>query len=187
MSTAVKCRDSQVELLRCVLMFLIVLYHSQMFGAWHDAWWNEYFHAMLIWHVPAFVAISGWYGIKFTWRKFARLWGLVFFYSVVGFAITYLEHGAVSLNKFRVDGGWFGATYLGLMLISPFLNAALERLRQLPVMETLAIVGLGMLMITLNWLPRQLYTGVAPKGCGGSTLVMLASIYVVTAVVRMHE
>ena len=42
-------------------------------------------------------------------------------------------------------------------------------------------------MITLHWCPRQLYTGVAPIGCGGSTLVMLAFIYVVTAVVRMYE
>lgn len=69
-------RRPEVELFRCVLMFLIVLYHAYMhgiFGPEHSiarkTWWGFLCSSMLVWHVDGFVAISGWFGIRFSFKK----------------------------------------------------------------------------------------------------------------------
>jgi len=75
-------RSGGVELFRCILMFLIVLYHSWyygLFGYEHGAYpiysyWTLLFSAFILWHVDGFVAISGWFGIRFTLKVLGVIW-----------------------------------------------------------------------------------------------------------------
>ena len=135
-------RNASVELLRCFLMFLIVFHHCAYWGRWEG---DGSQHVLIflgsvacMWHVDAFVGISGWFGIKFTWKKFFSLWSQVVFYSALSAGWIAYSGGSVlkGLKAFAVRGGWFGAAYFFLMLMSPILNEAVESLaakgRKLP-------------------------------------------------------
>jgi len=90
-----KQRSDGVELFRCLSMFVIVLYHTWCHGIFGpdngmmnlQAWWTVFFCALLIWHVDGFVAISGWFGIRFSWRKLVTLYGVILFYSLLGIVL----------------------------------------------------------------------------------------------------
>lgn len=165
-------RRPGAEVLRNLSMFAIVLYHCQMFGlwAWQPHYWCDALHAPLMWHVPAFAAISGWFGIRFSWLKFLRVLGIIFFYSAV--AIVYQG------GRLKIDAGWYGGTYLGLMLVSPILNAAADSLCRRGGAKALSALGLFALMLFFNWLPRHGFTACAPRGVGGMTLVMLSFFFI---------
>ena len=88
-----KPRDGNIELLRCLLMFIVVLHHSAVFGPLIGARQAEVVFAMTVPAVDCFVAISGWFGIKFTWNKWLRLLALVILFKGGGMAF---RCGAVS-------------------------------------------------------------------------------------------
>lgn len=126
-------RNPNVEFFRCLLMGLIVLGHCYCRGPWYGsaAVWTLFFTTFIHWHVDAFVAISGWFGIKTTLKRFARLWGLMMFYNMIGCALTHwLYPSKFSWNQLFALGGWFGGCYLALMLMAPLLNAGIEALVQ---------------------------------------------------------
>ena len=186
-------RNPSIEVFRCLLMFCIVLYHCCLFNvqlpdkSYHDALpiWMLPFCMGLIWHVDGFVAISGWFGIKFTLKKFFRLWGLVLFYSLLSVGVSKFVLGdALSLHSFIIYGGWFTATYLGLMFVSPVLNAAIDHLKDDPRTLRFAI-GLFAAMMFLNWVPTHLNSAVEPCGVGGSTLVNFMFLYLLVRSIRV--
>ena len=73
-------RNGNIEAYRCLLMLLIVQYHyAELLYPTSNAFWNILFTAFIFWHVDGFVAISGWFGIRFTWNKFLKLWGMITF------------------------------------------------------------------------------------------------------------
>ena len=119
-------RNANSEVLRCLLMFLIVLYHCAHFGIYNEsrAWWLFPLTTLLLWHVDCFVSISGWFGIRPTLGKFFRLWCVVLFYSLISFAWETFQSGSFVLGGFSMRGGWFVGVYLALMLTAPILNAA---------------------------------------------------------------
>lgn len=179
-------RNGSVELLRCLLMFLIVLQHNFSHGIFLDngphldtGMWCLPF-AFIWWHVDAFVAISGWYGIKFKWSKFLRLYGLIFFYSILSLLYQhFILHEALTIKQQLIYGGWFGATYMMLMLMAPVLNAAVEAL----VAKGLRVAFFAWipfaLGVTLNWSPyTRSFTAVCPMGGGAFSILNLVFVYV---------
>lgn len=54
-----KTRDGNIELLRCVLMFLIVLWHCSMCSAATDSRVAKMLSSLPVFAVDAFVLISG--------------------------------------------------------------------------------------------------------------------------------
>lgn len=75
-----KQRNGAVEVLRCALMFFVVVWHATSHGIWaNDINSGNLVYCLLMWHVPAFVAISGWFGIHFGWWKFFKLYGVIVF------------------------------------------------------------------------------------------------------------
>ena len=55
-----KPRDGNIELLRCVLMFLIVLWHCSMCSSATDFRVAKLLSSLPVFAVDAFVLISGW-------------------------------------------------------------------------------------------------------------------------------
>ena len=172
-------REYGIEMFRCMLMFMIVLYHCMKFGIFGSVneWWVFCFTALLLWHVDGFVAISGWFGIRPTLKKFARLYGVVLFYSIVSFAYVSWTSGVFSLKNFQLTGGWFVGAYLALMMIAPILNAAVDGLVGNSKKTFISAWLLAFAMITLSWLPGHLFTGVAPWGVSGGTIFTLGFVY----------
>jgi len=119
-------RDCRVELLRCVLMFLIVLSHTCHLGAYSQNPVVGALSASTIFATCAFVFVSGWYGIRFSWSKVVRFAGLGVYAAVVISVLSYILGFEFA---FGCSLGWFGAAYLGLMFISPLVNAGIMALK----------------------------------------------------------
>lgn len=183
----IKRRDASLDAFRCVLMFLIVLYHSFCHGLWigKDFDWSLMLSSLLCWHVDAFVALSGWFGLKFSARKFCRLWGTIFFYNVLSWAYLLANGNGLQL---RVGAGWFGGTYLMFLMISPLLNMLIDRLCEKSSKEILFAWGLFALAITLEWFPRNAFTAVSPAGIDkGYSIIMFVFVYLTARLVRLKN
>lgn len=137
----VKSRNSGVELLRIVSMIMIVTLHYLYNGkilntntfstTWTVSWFIE---ALCIVAVNCYVLISGYFLVKaeFKIKKIIILWLQVEFYSISIFLIL-ISAGMIPFNLKStmiaftpISSGaasyWFVSSYIGLYLLSPFLN-----------------------------------------------------------------
>lgn len=172
-------RSKNIEVFRCLLMFLICMYHAYDHGLWQSscAWWSFVF-ALFTWHVDGFLAISGWFGIKFDWRKVARLYGVMCFYSFlsIGYGLLFRPNG-YSINDIKISGGWFGNTYLFLMFLAPFLNGGIDSLAMRGRRALLwAWAGLA-IVFTLQWTPIGIKIGVCHSGESVFSLFTFVFVY----------
>ena len=171
------------------MMLFVVMDHCNGHGIFgpegmdmHALWQSPF--AFLSVHIGGFVAISGWFGINFTWRKFLFLYCQVVFYSLLGcVAWNWRETNSLSLQHFRVFGGWFSGNYLALMLMAPFLNIAVDHLggREAVVGKW----GLLALVVILGWCPLGVMTGIRPVQTDEFSLFFMAFIYI-TARIAHH-
>ena len=179
-------RNGNIEAYRCLLMLLIVQYHyAELLYPTSNAFWNILFTAFIFWHVDGFVAISGWFGIRFTWIKFLKLWGMITFYWLIDLLYKILSSGQLVPNDFYYTGSWFGATYLGLMLCAPFVNAAIENLVSKSSRIAWSAWSLLALTVTLNWAPFHLFTCVSPSGMGSHTFATVLFVYITARLVQL--
>lgn len=138
-----KKRELNFELLRIISMFLIVMYHFSDWGGViniNDNIPNKIVGCFLNIFgnlgVNLFVLISGYFLInsKFKFKKLLRLIAEVFFYSVILYVVCIcLKITTFSIKEFikvifpiSYNMYWFATTYIGLYLISPFINKLLN-------------------------------------------------------------
>lgn len=191
-STLITCRSKRnpnIEVFRCLLMFLIVLHHCTDCGYYqHDSSqvliWLLFMGATM-WLVDGFIAISGWFGIKFSWRKFFDLWGQFAFYTVVGAICIWGRDGSLKWKDFVVDGGWFGGTYLVLLFFAPLLNESIEAIVTKGIVKRVwSLMAIG---VTLAWAPLHLMTGCFPSHGVAFSLVIFIFIYVTVRFARLSN
>ena len=135
-------RNSNMELLRIVCMFMIVLRHfiihplnggtllgTSIIGGGIDA--------LCYIAVNCFILISGWFGITFKWRRLLNLFIMCSFYGVVSYVFHLGNSGAsvgrtllfVSLMPFSHSCWWFINAYVFLYLCTPLINLAMENVK----------------------------------------------------------
>lgn len=135
----VKQRDSNLELLRIVAMSMIVIYHIFVHGI-SPVYVGS--HSILtVWYVPfilgvnLFILISGYYGIRLSWKSFLSLMWIIVFYKLfhlivdttcLGIHHAWWEWIVKPLSAPASGGGWFVDIYILLMLVSPMLNKLLN-------------------------------------------------------------
>lgn len=128
-----KERCANIELLRILTMFLVVLHHVSFFGI-HKGDAHQWalvlaFTVFTYWHVDLFVAISGWFGVKCTFRKFVRLWMVIAYYAILGAIYTFIKEHRFSVSEF-FSTGWFVGAYFMVFLTAPIINRGLDSLLQ---------------------------------------------------------
>lgn len=182
-------RNSSIELLRCILMGFIVFGHCIYYSVYE--WEKEkILLAVLLsirFHVDGFVAVSGWFGIRFKWSKVVRLIGVFVFYSILNLVFNPSGFNSASIRSFRVSGGWFGGTYLMLMFIAPFLNLAIERLNDLEISKRRAVWAVFATGMVLNWVPNHFFTGLSASGGESHTLLTMVFVYVTMRLVATSQ
>lgn len=127
-------RQSNMELLRIVAMFMIVIYHTVYYVFYDYRGESPIFASLMtILHigVPLFVLISGYFGIKPSIKGFLKLYLILLFYNLVLYGVR-LVCGDMSFSyrefmrlwlPFSIGGRWwFFKVYLMLYLISPVMN-----------------------------------------------------------------
>ena len=135
-----KERLSNIELLRLLAMFLVLVVHADFFSLSTptqddvistpaSAFLRFFFESLSIVCVNVFVLISGWFGIRSNVKGFCNfIFQCLFF--LVGIYIVMLIFGLTSLSAKGIAGclvllkwNWFIKAYMGLYILSPILNA----------------------------------------------------------------
>lgn len=141
-------RQSNIELFRIISMLLILVVHLDGASLGLPApmgdiasitardWWRLIVESISIIGVNCFVLISGFFGIKTSWKGFVRFSLYCLFYSVAIYCIVAIgikgdwswEGLAESFMIYTHTDLWFVPAYLGLFLLAPFLNKSVESL-----------------------------------------------------------
>lgn len=142
-----KERQSNIETLRIICMFLIVLHHFVVHGGSIGMEGVSYNRTISLIILPAgkicfntFVAISTWFLVKSSFKgsRFIKMWLQVLFYNIVGMVATCLVGGEYADGVtwrtwlgcfFPITGNshGFAAAYLAFYLLTPFLKIITEK------------------------------------------------------------
>ena len=150
----IRQRESNIELLRLVVMAFIVLHHFIFHGlglyraiAFGEAQTLSPAHvnysliadSFLIAGVNVFILISGYFGIRFKARSFVKLFGIVSFFSVAGFCNYVIHNGLTgggigtllrlierAVCVISSNKYWFIQLYFILMIFSGPINKYVE-------------------------------------------------------------
>lgn len=175
-------RDCGIELYRCLLALGIVFIHviGQYASEYH------WISASLMWCVDGFVFISGYFGIRFSYKKLIRLVvDVLIVLSVSSLAISSvcgeLDPMANVWRGFLFN--WFIVSYLVLMLCAPMLNEALGKS---------CMVAVSFLLLAFGWsyfASFNITSSLVPRfvGSGAYTPLTLAGVYVVGRLYRRLE
>lgn len=182
-------RDPAIELYRMLLMLGIVTLHTlQCAGLGFSplARWVEFC-------VDGFVFISGWYGIRFEWKKVVRLYGLALWCSAIYAAVRWVcfESAPWSVGAYldevvhRAEAYWFVNAYVVLMCLTPIINAPFEsrKSRRVFVPFLFAVFGWSFAAMVPGlkaWVP-------APTGFGSHTFLTLSGVYVIARIARIGK
>ena len=120
-------RNYNIEAYRIFLVWLICVLHSvhvlSLVGMGCPCLSN-----LLEWSVPGFVIISGWYGIRFSFQKVLKLYGVCFYCSAVVVLIDWALSGRAAPISDIVKsvysiatGYWFVNSYVLLMFLAPMV------------------------------------------------------------------
>ena len=191
-----KERQSNIELLRILCMFLIVFHHYsiQTRGLYpsNEASFGRFFVYVMSLVGPLgdnlFVLITGYFLVnaKFKLRRVARIWAEVFFYAVIVSCIGMIARppqGGVGLRDvFRAiapvtsTAYWFVTAYMMLALLSPFLNKLIHALTRKELLTLNAL-----LLVLVSALPTFIQGFV-----GWSRVATFILLYCMAAYVRLY-
>lgn len=193
-----KQRQSNMELLRIIAMLMILMLHYNanafhpdvLLGSvdklsWH-ALEGHFIESFCISAVNIFVLISGYFAIKLSIRSVLNLYIRCFIIGLITYLLYVLITGTpMSLSAI---GGrflalthnhwWFVISYIGLMTISPILNAGCEMMSR---KQFACVVLLLSIVITyFGWWKSLEDTN------AGYSLIMFIYLYVVARFIRLH-
>jgi surface polysaccharide O-acyltransferase-like enzyme len=137
-----KVRESNFELLRLVCMFFILMHHFVVHGLHAAGYPNDEITGLgimtdsfTIIAVNCYILISGYFGIKASYKGAFRLYVMCVFYAVVITTSSAFFRNEYNIKDFMLsffpflNGGnlWFIQCYFYLFLLSPTLNSAVEK------------------------------------------------------------
>lgn len=169
-----KIRQTNMELLRILAMFMVIILHYLGKGGFLTATAikGQPFYLVLetlsIVAVNLYVLISGYFSIntEFSLRKFVRLWAQVLFYSLF-IPVVLAATGVLSLGERTIydylfyvfpvmmEHYWFATTFLFLFLLAPFLNKGIKALTK-KQFQILLTVFLMVFSVSKSILPVKL-------------------------------
>ena len=141
-------RLSNFELLRLVCMFMVIACHANRYVNESDLVGAEGIIRLTINQfclvcVNGFVMISGWFGIKASWKGVANILFQVIFCATLCFLIFLVAGRPVSFNQNLApyllfgSGYWFVVSYLILYALSPLLETFVNNVSESAFRNTL--------------------------------------------------
>lgn len=190
-----KKRSASVELFRCLLMYGICLFHSLGQGPYNIPMLSNLLKCCVI----GFVLISGFYGVRFSWYKLAKLYGVAFLaillsnvaYCLLNFSPSDFNGALARFNRdFRAC--WFLHAYAGLMMITPIINAAFDWACEDLTLKRAWLVFGPFLLFVFGWgfvlaIPHLGDLVPRPAGLGTHTVLTLCGCYVVGRLYRLFD
>lgn len=190
-------RNSNHELLRLIAMYMIVLIHANMYlgrfctgNIWTVC--NGVVNGICNIGVSCFILISGYYGVRFTVRKFVKMECMMITYSLLETALLYIMlpeqmQGAALLEQliksclpFVTRKYWFYSCYVCLMFFSSYLQKLIDHLKKEEFRRLLLLM-----LILFSVLPTLFYFELIPDN--GKGLVQMIMVYMTGRYIRMHQ
>lgn len=186
-------RQSNIELLRIVAMFMVMMLHvnNTALGlpTTEDAQTailptltRIFFELLSIGSVNVFVLISGWFGIRFSWKSLTTFifqcvfitWGMLLVMVCFGFVPLTLRN--LDVNLFVRS--WFVQAYLGLYLLAPALNLLIENNKK---RHSQIVIGLFLLELFYDFLPPS-----EPLFKAGYSTMHFVLLYMIARYVKLY-
>lgn len=192
-----KIRESNIELLRIISMFLVMVAHVTLaieYPNMKGATELEYYlvglmKAISVVSVNVFVMISGWFGIRFSYKRLFAFLFQVLFFSLVGYLIAILL-GVKSFNipELMTDGlllgsrnYWFVESYLLLFLLSPVLNNFCEKSSRKQLKKFLVTA------FTVEFVAAWLFPTLSIEIRAGYSVFSFTLIYMLSRYIQMYQ
>lgn len=191
MSQVYNVRSSNIELLRIICMFLILLHHGVVHGGYdfNDSLSiNKIFLSLFIFggkfSVDVFVLITGYFLClkDFNIDKFSKLIGQIVFYSVLVFLIVTIGyHNTLAYNIKNIIFNFypyqgFALNYIYLYALSPMLNLFIRNIN-----KKATTIFILILTVSLSVLPTFL-----PRFNGFNLLFWMIYLYFIGAYIRLN-
>lgn len=174
-------RNASIDFLRAMMMLGIVLLHIVACPERWEAW--RPVACMLLPCVVGFVFISGYFSVKFSWRKLLALYGTAFWCLGVIWVISGASFSEM-MQMFK--GKWFLHAYAILMCAAPVINFAIDKFQvglRMFMPLIVMIFGWGFLAnmaFVHHYIPQM------PEFTGKSGLTLIG-IYIVARFYRLNE
>lgn len=194
-------RQSNIELLRLVSMFMIVIGHFVYHGimtrsvvyptqtGW-DAFGPVLIHALCLCAVNTFVLISGYFSIRPKAKSFFNIYFIVAFYACIMYLVHLYVIGA-HLNRWALYNTimpfglwhsstewWFMPNYLLLFIVSPILNKAIDAMTKREMQVSLLL--LGIVIFYFGWYRNMEWSQ------GGFNFVQFVFMYFIGRYLSLH-
>ena len=189
-------RSSNIELLRILAMFLVLVQHANFLGigtpytveclaAPGNTFVRFLVQTLSFVAVDVFVLISGWFGIKPTLKKLFSLLFQVLFFTISILLIFGLVKGFGAIHLKSVFKAfmitkcyWFVKSYICLFILSPVLNAFVEKASK----RTFEIV----LICFFAFQTIYGWTDSAPEFNYGASVVAFCGLYLLARYLRLY-
>lgn len=196
MLSSVNKRCSNIELLRILAMFLVLVLHAlflsigtpnkaQCIATPGNAFLRLFFQSLAIVAVNVFVLISGWFGIKPTVKKLLSLLFQVFFFTITILIVYGFIHGFSNITPRSLLKSlmitkcyWFVKSYICLFIISPVLNLFVEKAEKSTF--SLVLILFFTFQIIYGW------TDSAPEFNYGYSALSFAGLYLLARYLRIY-
>lgn len=140
-------RDSNLELLRIVSMFLVLIIHyiptrgvvtaeSLSLDWWHSLGSLE-LNSLSFVCVHCFILLSGFFGIQWKLGSFSSLLFQIIFWGIIGYMIALLLPSSYASGSIEFSSWfewlrrrWFISAYICLYILSPIINSFINRYTQ---------------------------------------------------------
>lgn len=184
-----KTRNSNIELLRIIAMYMIVFIHANMYLSIFCSgkimtFFNGVVNGICNIGVTCFILISGYYGLNFKLEKFIKMECMMISYSLLETGIMYLvmpeqlqgaallEQIVKSLLPFISRKYWFYSSYVCLMFLSGYIQKLIDVLNKKELRKLLILM-----LILFSVLPTLFYFELVPDN--GKGLVQMIMVYLI--------
>ena len=190
-------RKSNIELLRILCMFFVVLQHFNMRGVNADLvacvgdlnLQNAIGHliqSFAIVAVNCYVLISGYFGLSFKTKSLLRLYLQCFFIGLVGYLLyVYFTPNHFEPLKllarifaFSRNRYWFLYTYLFLYFSAPLLNYAISKMTRKDYMKVLGLMSVFLFYFS--------YIREVGDNTIGMSYVQFIYLYLIGRFIKLH-
>lgn len=188
-------RQSNIELLRIIAMFLVLIVHADFLvldaPTYNDfisnpinAWTRTFFESASIVCVNIFILISGWFGIKFTYKGLMNfLFQCIYFICglyILAVLLGYARWTTTTMVSCLVllKSNWFVLSYIGLYILAPALNIFIKKASKLQYKK----------LLILFFLFQTLYgwTGTTKWIMAGYSTFSFIGLYLLAGYVRKY-
>lgn len=192
-----KERESNIELLRLLAMFLVLVVHADFFSLEAptlndtlstptNALFRFFFESLSIVCVNVFVLISGWFGIKPSIKSFCNFVFQCLFF-LIGIYIVLLACGLTSPSINGLAGcfcmlkeNWFIKAYIGLYILSPVLNAFIKNADKKTYENVL--IAFFVFQTVYSW-----FTGAAVFFENGYSTMSFIGLYLLAQYLKLYQ